>query len=368
MEDIIVMEAVEKYIKGEMTAEERSHFEQLRSGNPEIDQLVVSHSLFLQSLHQYGNVRELKHRLHEIHNHLTDEGRIQHLELARTAKIINFWKRYQRTITIAASIAGITAICINVMTMLISPKTSNRQVQELVRSVDALKNKQYQQDKRINHIANATKLPSDKSITGIGTAFMMDTKGLLVTNAHVVRNAKGVIVTNHDGAEYAAQIISVDATRDIAFLSIEDKDFKAPKSIPYGFRKQGADIAEPIFTLGYPDNKFVYGEGYLSALTGHDGDTLNCQIAVAANPGNSGGPVFNRHGEIIGMLSTREIQSEGVVYAIQSKYIQQSLSRLKETDPSFTHFKINIDSKVRGMDKVQQVKRFQDYVYMLKVY
>jgi S1-C subfamily serine protease len=368
MEDIIVMEAVEKYIKGEMTTEERSHFEQLRSGNPEIDQLVVSHALFLQSLHHYGNVRELKHSLHDIHNHLTDEGRIQHLELARTAKIINFWKRYQRTITIAASIAGITAICINVMTILISPKTSNRQVQELVRSVDAIKNKQYQQDKRINHIANATKLPSDKSITGIGTAFMMDTKGLLVTNAHVVRNAKGAIVTNHDGAEYAAQIISVDATRDIAFLRIEDKDFKAPKNIPYGFRKQSAEIAEPIFTLGYPDNKFVYGEGYMSALTGHDGDTLNCQIAVAANPGNSGGPVFNRHGEIIGMLSTREIQSEGVVYAIQSKYIQQALSQLKETDSSLKHFKINFDSKVRGMDKVQQVKRFEDYVYMLKVY
>lgn len=254
------------------------------------------------------------------------------------------------------------------MTILIAPKTDNKQVQELVRSVDALKNKQNQQDKRINNIVNATKLPSDKSITGIGSAFLLDLKGILVTNAHVVRNAKGAIVTNYEGAEYTAKIISVDTDRDIAFLIIEDQDYKSPPAIPYGFRKQGADMAEPIFTLGYPDNKFVYGEGYLSSLTGHDGDTLNCQIAIAANPGNSGGPVFNKNGEIIGMLSTREIQSEGVVYAVQSRYIQQAFQELKKTNQDFSSIKINHDSKVRGMDKVQQVKRFRDYVYMLKVY
>lgn len=368
MEDIIVMEAVEKYVNGEMSHEERIQFEKLRAEKPEIDQLVVSHALFLQGLQHYGDVRALKHTLHDVHNQLSHEKRILPVELSNKAKVINFWKRYKRTISIAASIAGITAICINIMTILIAPKTSNKQVQELVRSVDALKNKQYQQDKRINTIANATKLPSDKSITGIGSAFMMDSKGLLVTNAHVVRNAKGAIVTKYDGAEFTAKIISVDKERDIAFLMIDDKEFKSPKIVPYGFRKQGAEIAETIFTLGYPDNKFVYGEGYLSSLTGHDGDTLNCQIAVAANPGNSGGPVFNKNGEIIGMLSTREIQSEGVVYAVQSKYIQLALQDLKKTNEDLSSMKINYDSKVRGMDKVQQVKKFRDYVYMLKVY
>jgi S1-C subfamily serine protease len=241
-------------------------------------------------------------------------------------------------------------------------------VQELVKSVDAIRNKQYQQDKRINHIANATKLPSDKSITGIGSAFILDAKGLLVTNAHVVRNAKGAIVTNHEGAEFAAQIIFTDQTRDIAILKIEDKDFKTLKTVPYGFRKQHTDIAEAIFTLGYPDNKFVYGEGYMSAQTGHDGDTINCQIAVAANPGNSGGPVFNKNGEIIGMLSTREMHSEGVVYAIRTKYILQALQELRKSNAELSNIKITNESKVRGMDKVQQVKRFEDYVYMLKVY
>ena len=65
MEDLIVMETVERYLKGQMADHERSHFEHLRSSNPEIDQLVVSHALFLQSLNHYGSVRELKHNLHD---------------------------------------------------------------------------------------------------------------------------------------------------------------------------------------------------------------------------------------------------------------------------------------------------------------
>ena len=78
-----------------------------------------------------------------------------------------------------------------------------------------------------------------------------------------------------------------------------------------GFSKTSSDIAEPIFTLGYPRDEIVYGEGYLSAKSGYKGDTLSCQISVAANPGNSGGPVFNHDGEVIGILSAKETEAEG---------------------------------------------------------
>jgi len=370
MDDQKLLELAEKYLRGEMSAKESSSFDQLRSENPELDQLVVSHALFLQSLNHYGDVRELKHQMHEVHTTLMEEGRIQPIELTSSAKIVNFWKRYRRTISIAATIAGITALSVNIMTWLIAPKSDDRRVQELVKTVDAIRNKQNQQDKQIHHIANATKLPSDKSITGIGSAFIIDMSGLLVTNAHVVRQAKGAIVTNREGAEFKANIIYTDDIRDIAILKIDDIDYKPSKSknIPYGFRKQASDIAESIFTLGYPDNKFVYGEGYMSSLTGHEGDTINCQIAVVANPGNSGGPVFNKNGEVIGMLSAREIQSEGVVYAIRTKYILQAIQNMKEIQPEFSDIKLPVVSSVKGIDKVQQVKRFRDYVYMLKVY
>lgn len=368
MDEILLMDAAERYLNGEMDAGEKAMFEQLRQTNPEVDQLVVEHSHFLQELQRYGGVREVKHSLHEVHNQLLEKGVIKEEELAGAAKVINLWKRYKRTITIAASIAGITALSISGMTLLFAPKNNKQEILQLVN--DKLKNyetKQIQQDKKINSVIS--KLEPGTELKGGGSAFLIDGKGYLVTNAHVLRRKlKGAIVTNNKGEEFRVVIVKVDEARDIAILKIEDEDYKSVSFIPYGIRKSSTDIAEPIFTLGYPDNKFVYGEGYLSSLTGFNGDTLSCQIAVAANPGNSGGPVFNRNGEVIGILSTREVQAEGVVFAIQSKYIVQMVNELKKNDTALQKLKLPLNSAVRGMDKTQQVKKFEDYIYMVKVY
>lgn len=368
MDDILLLDATERYLKGEMNAEEKAMFEQLRQTKPEVDQLVVEHSFFLQELEHYGNVREMKHSLHETHNQLLQDGAIKAEELSAGARVVNIWKRYKRTITIAASIAGITALTISGMAILLAPKSDSKQVQELVNTVKDIKRTQIQQDKRINHLISNSKVPSGNEITGVGSAFLVDGKGYLVTNAHVVKNAKGAIVLNNKGAEFKAVIVKIDAAKDIAILKIKDEDFKPMGTLPYGIRKSSTSLAEPIFTLGYPRNEIVYGEGYLSAITGFNGDTLSCQIAVAANPGNSGGPVFNRKGEIIGVLSTKETQAEGVVFAIQSKYIVQFINELKKEDTTVNEIKIPTASSIKSMDQVQRVNKLQDYVFMVKVY
>lgn len=367
MDEILLTDAAERYLKGEMTADEKAMFEQLRQTNPEVDQMVVEHAFFLQELERYAGVRDVKHSLHEVHNQLLQDGAIKEEELSGTAKVVNLWKRYKRTITIAASIAGVTALSISGMTLLFAPKNPKQEILQLVNA--KLKNyeqKQTQQDTKINNAIN--KLEPGAEYKGGGSAFLIDGNGYLVTNAHVLKNSKGVIVSNNKGEEFRATILKIDNARDIAVLKIEDKDFKPFAALPYGIRKSSTDIAEPIFTLGYPDNKFVYGEGYLSSKTGFNGDTLSCQIAVAANPGNSGGPVFNRNGEIIGILSTKETQAEGVVFAIQSKYIVQMVNDLKKSDTTLQKLKMPLNSSVRGMDKTQQVKKFEDYIYMVKVY
>ena len=90
------------------------------------------------------------------------------------------------------------------------------------------------------------------------------------------------------------------------------------------------NLGEAIFTLGYPRDEIVYGEGYLSAKTGYRGDSLTCQIAVAANPGNSGGPVLDKNGEVIGVLSNRQEHVQGAVFAIRSKNIYLALDEMKK--------------------------------------
>ncbi len=366
MDELLLLDATERYLKGEMNTEEKALFEQLRQNKPEVDQLVVEHSFFLQELERYGAVREMKHSLHEVHNQLLQDGAIKEEILSTGAKVVNIWKRYKRTITIAASIAGITALSISGMTLLLTPKSDTKALTDLSRKVNNLEIKQIQQDKKINTVIS--KLEPGAVIKESGSAFLVDGKGYLVTNAHVVKNAKGAIVLNNKGVEFKAIIVKIDLEKDIAILKIQDKDYKSMGTLPYGIRKSSTALAEPIFTLGYPRNEIVYGEGYLSSVTGFNGDTLSCQIAVAANPGNSGGPVFNRKGEIIGILSTKETQAEGVVFAIQSKYIIQAINDLKKDDTTIHDLKIPTASSVKGMDQVQQVDKLLDYVFMVKVY
>ena len=300
-----------------------------------------------------------------LHNQLLQDGAIQDEVLSTGAKVVNMWKRYKRTITIAASIAGITALSISGMTLLFTPKSNDKAITDLSKKVTDLEIKQRQQDNKINTVIS--KLEPGAVIKESGSAFLVDGKGYLVTNAHVLRNAKGIIVLNNKGAEFKAIIVKVDESKDIAILKIVDKDYKSLGLLPYGIRKSSTDIAEPIFTLGYPRNEIVYGEGYLSAKTGFNGDTLSCQIAVAANPGNSGGPVFNKSGEVIGILSTKETKADGVVFAIQSKYIIETVNQLKKDD-STIELKLPSKSSVKGMGASEQVKKIQDYVYMVKVY
>jgi len=111
----------------------------------------------------------------------------------------------------------------------------------------------------------------------------------------------------------------------------------------------------------------VYGEGYMSASTGFNGDTMSCQIAVAANPGNSGGPVFNKNGEVIGILSTRQTQTQGFVFAVTAKNIFKSLEDLKK-DTVYQDIKMNTLSSVKGMERPQQIKKIEDCVFLVKTY
>ncbi|MFX9054138.1 serine protease, partial [Acinetobacter baumannii] len=87
--------------------------------------------------------------------------------------------------------------------------------------------------------------------------------------------------------------------KDLAVLKIDDEDFKPLKTIPYAIKKSSIDLGEEIFTLGYPKNEVVYNIGYLSARNGYNGDSSTCQLQMSANPGNSGGPVLNKNGEVI---------------------------------------------------------------------
>lgn len=365
MSDIVLLEAVEKYIRGEMTPDERLYFENLRKSNPEVDQMVVEHTLFLQQLNRFGEWKKFKSLLQDTHIDLSEKGLIESSRLQGKAKVIYLFNKYKRVASIAAAIAGITTLTISSFIWLLSPVAPTREIAQLKGKYNELENKYRIQDREIKNVK--TKINSDVVYKSGGTSFLIDVKGYLVTNAHVISNAKHIVVQNNNGLEYAVKLIFVDKERDIAILKIEDENYKQLPSIPYTIKKTSSDLSEPIYTLGFPRNEIVYGEGYLSAKSGYNGDTLTCQIAVAANPGNSGGPVLNLKGEIIGILSTKQTTADGVVFATLGKYIYQAMDDIKKDSSIVDNIKLPYRTTLKGLDKMQQVKKIEDYIYMVKV-
>lgn len=371
MEDVLLLNSIERYLEGRMLPDEKAFFNELRKSTPEIDQMVVEHILFLQQMNAYSEKTSLKALLHDVHFKLADAGDIKSSDQPETVggKVVQFWSRSKKVVAIAASIAGVTALIISVIIASFSPSIDNNRLQQLGRDVEQIKKSQQFTNNKLNQFASeTTKIPQGAIVKTGGTAFLIDGKGYLVTNAHVL-NGTGAIVANAAGREFNARILSVDALHDLALLKIEDSEYHVVSTLPYSIKKSEADLGDELFTLGYPRDQIVYNLGYLSSKTGFENDTSSYQISLSANPGNSGAPVFNKNGDVIGILSTRQLQAEGVVFASKSSNIFCLMSDLKNID-SATAGKITVsaNSSSKSTDRVAQIKKASDCVYQVKAY
>ncbi len=201
-----------------------------------------------------------------------------------------------------------------------------------------------------------------------GTGFNISSSGIIVTNYHVIDGA-GIIkvrgVNSDFNKTYNAKVLVVDKINDLALIQIDDSDFKVLSPVPYLIKTDLSNVGESIFILGYPlratmGDEIKLTNGIISSKTGYKGDITSYQISAPAQPGNSGGPLFDSQGNLIGIVNAKNVEAENATYAIKSSYLTALLELLPNTP------KFQSTSVLSGKSLATQVQMIRQFVFIIE--
>lgn len=204
-----------------------------------------------------------------------------------------------------------------------------------------------------------------------GTGFALS-NGYVVTNYHVVDSAQTIVIKGVKGdftTAFYAEVAAVDKTNDLAILKIKDENFRGLGTIPYRIKSSMSEVGTYVWTLGYPmtavmGDEIKYTDGKINSKSGYQGDVSVYQISIPIQPGNSGSPIFDRNGYVVGVASSglnrRVFNSENVNYAIKSNYLRMLIESTLSSNilPNGT--------ALQGVSNTEQIKIAQNYVYLIQ--
>ena len=200
-----------------------------------------------------------------------------------------------------------------------------------------------------------------------GTGFAI-ADGYIVTNYHVTNGAKTIKVRGINGDMKEIQkgyVVASDRDHDLAIIKIVDKKFEGFEDIPYCIGKSLPEVGDEIFVLGYPmintmGQEVKLTDGIISAVSGYKGDQSMYQISAAVQPGNSGGPLFDNEGNVIGIVCAKHADAENANYAIKVSYLYSLVNS------SGLDIKMADNNKVKSKSLSKKVKQVKPFVYLIE--
>lgn len=381
------------YRAGTLPADERAALELRLAADADLARRLQEFEELTGTLTAYGRRLALRRKLHAIHADMEAEQAVRLTPLAKVAeederherfatgqaprpllrisrteeKLRAFWNGHRATMMVAASVAvmAVFATLLGLEWWRASQKPSLYGYTVLRREVERIKQTQRSMNRALNQMESAPEKSNPGKFSGTGFALTAD--GYLVTSYHVIQGADSLLIEGRDRQRLRAEPVFTDVAHDLAILQIKDKAFKGFGRLPYSFKRGQSDLGEKVYTLGYPREDLVFNDGSLSARSGFEGDTGFYQISIPVNPGNSGGPLLDDKGNLIGVISGRQMDVQSAAFATKSSYLMRLVDSLGSAGAG-QPYNLPRSNQLTGTSRPQQIRKLQDYVFVVKVY
>ena len=209
---------------------------------------------------------------------------------------------------------------------------------------------------------------------GSGTGFYVNNEGFIATNYHVIQDASEIwVLCKQNGMKqkFKATVFQTDKINDLAIIKITDSAFVPLPMLPYQLASETIAVGNEVFSLGYPladvmGETVKFTDGKISSLTGINEDVTKYQVTAPIQNGNSGGPLFDNLGNIVGIIESRlnkeKYNSENVNYAVKSGLLKNIVDLVPVTTQKGKR------KKTSSLSQVDKIKVFSDYVVMIQTF
>tara|TARA_B100000886_G_scaffold255722_1_gene181111 strand:- start:1754 stop:2851 length:1098 start_codon:yes stop_codon:yes gene_type:complete len=207
---------------------------------------------------------------------------------------------------------------------------------------------------------------------GNGSGIIISKSGYIITNHHVIDDADDIeveFILDDEVQKFNAEIVQSDMLNDLAIIKIVDVNFDGVKELPYNFKTRISEVGTKVYAFGYPMALTVMGkelkvtDGIISSKTGYDGDITKYQISAPIQGGNSGGPLFDDKGNLIGInVSKLSVKvADNVGYSIKSSYVLNLIDILPKS------IDLPSNKKLSSLPLTEQIKEITKYVVLVKI-
>jgi len=365
-----IWEVAEAYVSGMLSEAEFKDLQNRLATDPAFAAEFNESAQLISSMEGNGKNKRFRAMLTDIH-----EKQVKKPAIRKRPNILllpQFW----RTAGVAASVAILTST-ITIWSLKPALKQTDYQYTRISREVAVTKKVQAGQQaelKQLREIINENNKPAPppSDVKYSGTGFALTNDGYFVTSNHVIHdNNKGdfdsVYIQNQDGQYFKAFLVTYDADADIAILKVEKKNFHFGKGeLPYTISTTKAGLGEDIFTLGFPNDDIVYDNGSIRSKKGIEGNDQQYTLQMTAGHGQSGSPVFDHSGNVVGILTAIGNQGDGNDYASSYAVNSKVLIDLMRNIPNEP--RLSKTNKLSRLTRVEQNEKIQPYIFSVKVY